>query len=153
MMTPKRRQAALFTIGYEGKTPREYLGQLKEAGVTLLCDVRANPLSRKKGFSKRALAEACAAEGIRYEHLRELGIPSANRKNLRTPEQKRALFARYARETLPRRGEALGRIRGWMTGEGERVALTCFEREACECHRHCIADLLAREGVGPAVNL
>src|SRR5690606_25501465 len=42
----------LFTIGYEGRTQEEYLALLGEAGVTLLVDVRRNPISRKKGFSR-----------------------------------------------------------------------------------------------------
>jgi hypothetical protein len=72
---------ALFTIGYEGRTQDEYLGLLTGAGVTLLADVRRNPISRKKGFSRKALAEGCAAVGVRYEHLPELGIASEKRKN------------------------------------------------------------------------
>ena len=152
MKAQKTKSSGLLTIGYEGKTQDEYLAQLRAAGVTLLCDVRANPLSRKKGFSKRALAEACMATGIRYEHLPELGIAKAERKDVRTPEQKAALFAHYARATLPKETEALAKIRGWLDA-GERVALTCFERDACECHRHCVAEVLAREGVGAAVDL
>jgi hypothetical protein len=44
---PMVNQPALLTIGYEGKSLEHYLNQLLQAGVTLLCDVRRNPLSRK----------------------------------------------------------------------------------------------------------
>jgi hypothetical protein len=105
---------ALFTIGYEGRTQDEYLALLREAGVTLLADVRRNPISRKKGFSKSTLAQGCAAVGIRYEHLPELGIASEKRKNLATQADVDALFAEYERDWLPTQGPALAKLRAWL---------------------------------------
>ena len=131
----------LFTIGYEGRTQDEYLALLTGAGVTLLADVRRNPISRKKGFSKRALAEGCAAVGIRYEHLPELGIASEKRKNVATQADVDALFAEYERDWLPTQGAALAKLRAWVDA-GERIALTCFERAPGDCHRHCVAEAL-----------
>ncbi len=49
---PARGPAGLSTIGYEGRSLENYLNELLRSGVTLLCDVRRNPLSRKYGFSK-----------------------------------------------------------------------------------------------------
>jgi uncharacterized protein (DUF488 family) len=131
----------LLTIGYEGRTLEAYLAALTAAGCTLLCDVRRNPFSRKPGFSKRRLAEACAGAGIRYEHVPELGVASADRKAIDTPEALAALFHRYRRETLPREAAHVARIVGWMEA-GEVVALTCFEREPLECHRHLVAEAI-----------
>lgn len=135
--------AALATIGYEGRSLENYLNALYRAGVTLLCDVRRNPLSRKYGFSKSTLSKGCEGIGIRYEHLPQLGIDSEERRDLVTRADRDALFERYRRETLPLQTEALTRIRGWIAG-GESVALTCFERLPFECHRHCVADSLLR---------
>jgi hypothetical protein len=56
-----------------------------------------------------------------------------------------ALFAEFERESLPRQGAALETIRAWVRA-GERVALTCFERLPEQCHRHCVAEALARMG-------
>lgn len=134
----------LFTIGYEGRTQDEYLALLRESGVTLLADVRRNPISRKKGFSKSTLAEGCAAVGVRYEHLPELGIASEKRKNLATQAAVDALFAEYERDWLPTQGPALAKLRAWLDA-GDRVALTCFERAPGDCHRHCVAEALAVE--------
>jgi uncharacterized protein (DUF488 family) len=111
--------------------------------VTLLCDVRRNPLSRKYGFSKSTLSKACEGVGIRYEHLPELGIDSEERRNLNTQADYDALFAEYERKSLPRQTQALATIREWVQG-GERVALTCFERLPHQCHRHCVAKALAQ---------
>lgn len=143
---------ALVTIGYEGRSLETYLRELLRAGTTLLCDVRRNPLSRKPGFAKGTLAKACAQVGVRYEHLPELGIPSNQRQSLETQADYDALFEAYERESLPSQGAALGKIAAWVRA-GERVALTCYERAPQACHRHCVAEALARTLGAPAVDL
>jgi uncharacterized protein (DUF488 family) len=133
------------TIGYEGRSLESYLNELLRAAVTVLCDVRRNPLSRKYGFSKGTLSKACEGVGIRYAHLPELGIASEQRRELHTQADYDALFADYEREGLPQRGAALETIHAWVAA-GERVALTCFERLPQQCHRHCVAEALERMG-------
>jgi hypothetical protein len=134
----------LCTIGYEGRSLEAFLNSLLKAGVTLLCDVRRNPLSRKYGFSKGTLSKSCEGVGIRYEHLPDLGIASEERRELETQKDYDALFASYERESLPRQGEALSKIKVWIES-GERVALTCYEHSPGQCHRHCVAEALERE--------
>lgn len=143
---PKPQAAGLLTIGYEGRSLESYLNELLRSGVTILCDVRRNPLSRKYGFSKGTLSKACAGVGIRYEHLPELGIASEARQGLATQADYDELFAEYERTALPRQGVALGIIAGWIAA-GDRVALTCYERLPEQCHRHCVAEALERMGV------
>ena len=46
----------LATIGYEGSAIEDFIATLKLANIEILLDVREIPLSRKKGFSKNALA-------------------------------------------------------------------------------------------------
>jgi uncharacterized protein (DUF488 family) len=140
---PVSRGPGLVTIGYEGKSLEAYLNQLLLDSVTLLCDVRRNPLSRKYGFSKGTLKNACENVSIRYEHLPELGIASEERRELNTQADYDALFASYEAESLPQQTEALERIRKWIAS-GERVALTCYEALPCQCHRHCVAKALER---------
>lgn len=134
----------LFTIGYEGRTLEQYLGVLERAQVSLLCDVRRNPVSRKPGFGRKVLAAACAARGMRYEHLPQLGIDAAQRHAATNGAAIEAMFERYAREYLPLQSAALLTIAAWLR-EGERVALTCFEADAQQCHRHLVAQALERE--------
>lgn len=141
---PAPKTRAVSTIGYEGRTLESYLNELLRAGVTLLCDVRRNPISRKYGFSKGTLAKGCEGVGIRYEHLPELGIASEQRRSLETQADYDALFVEYERESLPKQGAALAKIRGWIQS-GNRVALTCYERLPEQCHRHCVAEAMERE--------
>lgn len=140
---PEGTPSRLLTIGYEGRTLENYLNALLQASVTVLCDVRRNAISRKYGFSKNTLAKACDGVGIRYEHLPELGIESRQRWGLESQADFDALFRTYKRKSLPRQGDALAKIRAWLQ-LGESVALTCYERDADQCHRHCVADALGQ---------
>ncbi len=141
---PARGTPGIATIGYEGRSLEGYLNELLAAGVTLLCDVRRNPLSRKYGFSKGTLSKGCEGIGITYEHLPELGIASEQRRNLETQADYDRLFREYERETLPNQLPALQRIRDWVSQE-KRVALTCYERLPAQCHRHCVAESLEEQ--------
>lgn len=136
---PATTKHLLSTIGYEGRTLESYLNVLLHSGVTLLCDVRRNALSRKYGFSKSTLKKGCEGVGIRYEHTPELGIASDQRQALDTQADYDALFAKYEANSLPKQGAALTQIQGWLR-EGESVALTCYEKLPHQCHRHCVAE-------------
>lgn len=138
---PAMRGPVVQTIGYEGHTLESYLNVLLRAGVTLLCDVRRNPISRKYGFSRSTLSRGCEGVGIHYEHLPELGIASEQRQGLESQEDYDALFDEYERTWLPKQAEALNKIRGWAR-RGERIALTCYEHLPHQCHRHCVAEAL-----------
>ena len=126
----------LCTIGYSGKTPEEFIRTLEAASVKRVVDVRALPLSRRKGFSKKALGISLNAVGIEYVHLRAAGNPFRDQKD----DIKRCLEL-YAAH-VDRHPEI---IRDVLTSINECMsALVCFEATACECHRSILADRLCR---------
>ncbi|TFI59467.1 DUF488 domain-containing protein [Sphingomonas parva] len=134
----------LFTIGYEGKTVDEFLGELQQAGVELLIDVRAVAASRRPGFSKTALSNALAERGIGYLHLRPLGTPAAGRQAARAGRtaEMRAIYA----DQLETPEAELALVRALAEAGERRAALLCFEREAAGCHRAMLAErMLDRE--------
>lgn len=141
---PKVSKAGLCTIGYEGRSLESYLNTLVRDGVTLICDVRRNPLSRKYGFSKNTLSKGCERVGIKYEHLPELGIASEDRRELKTQADYDALFAVYSHDNLPKQASCLIKIKEWIE-KGFRVALTCYERLPEQCHRACVADAVEQQ--------
>lgn len=145
---PAAAKPGLLTIGYEGKSLEKYICSLLKTGVTLLCDVRRNPLSRKFGFSKATLSRTCQNVGIRYEHLPELGIASDERRELKTQADYDALFAAYERDSLPKQTASLDAIRAWIDAQ-QCVALTCYEALPQQCHRHCVAEILERKFGSP----
>jgi uncharacterized protein (DUF488 family) len=58
------RPEAICTIGYEGGTIDALIRTLRQAQVELVLDIRAAPVSRKKGFSKTQLATHLSEAGI-----------------------------------------------------------------------------------------
>jgi uncharacterized protein (DUF488 family) len=135
----------LFTIGYEGADPERFIGTLRDAGVTLVADIRAVALSRKKGFSKNALRTALESEEIGYRHFIELGTPKAGRDAARAGD-KATLQRIYCDEVLasePAR-EAMDALVD--LARRQPVCLLCFERDPAFCHRRLLAERLAPHG-------
>ena len=139
---------ALVSLGYEGRTADELIANLRHESVTVLVDVRLTPLSRKPGLSKHRLAEALAAVGIQYVHLRALGNPPGNRPAFRAGDP---LSRKYYRSLLEEEdaAQALKHVAELM--DGGTVALLCFERDHESCHRHLVAEELRR--VQPRVSI
>jgi len=138
--SPEVDHLCLFTIGYEGKSLLEYTAALKRSKVKLVVDVRKNPISRKKGFSKKSLSEALINKGIEYVHLPGLGIDSSRRKELKTFEAYKALFSWYRRTVIKTSAELINDVSD-MVSKYKYVALTCFEKDPEYCHRLVVAEL------------
>jgi uncharacterized protein (DUF488 family) len=129
-----------FSIGYAGKDPEMFVRLLKEACVELVVDVRALPLSRRRGFSKTALREHLEANGIEYLHLKCAGNPYRDQKN--DIERCLALYSGY----LDEEPDVLGEVGRAL--EGRRAALLCVEAEHEHCHRSILADRLQAHDSG-----
>ena len=143
-----RPAGPLVTVGYEGRSYEGYFNALWQVHVSRLCDVRRSPTSRKWGFSKRTLADGCRQLGIKYESLPELGIASERRADLNGAPDYDRLFDDYEATTLKEETGALDRILTWING-GDRVALTCYERDFRECHRSRVASAIAARSSRP----
>ena len=133
----------IFTIGYEGRVQEELLNILAAAGATVLLDVRAVPMSRKPGFSKRLLGGSAETHGIRYVHLQPLGTPKPGREAARAGRatEMEHIFAAHM-ETLPAQ-QALAAARGIV--QSAPTCLLCFERDPHFCHRRIVADMLSAQ--------
>lgn len=135
---------ALYTIGYEGTDISRFIETLMRTGVKVLADVRAVPLSRKKGFSKRKLAEHLAANGIRYLHFKDLGDPKPGREAARAGRfgEFRRIYGRHLKSAA-----AANAVRELsLVVDAEPTCLMCFERDPSECHRSMVTDLMRPNG-------
>ena len=119
------------------------MDELTQARVELLIDVRAVAASRRPGFSKTALRNGLAEQGIDYLHLRPLGTPAKGREAARAGRtaEMRAIYADQL-ETP----EALVAMEQVLDAAGERrAALLCYEKDAPGCHRSMLAErMIAR---------
>lgn len=132
----------LYTIGYEGTDIDRFVATLKAVGVDLLADVRALPLSRKRGFSKNALRARIELEGIAYVHLAALGDPKEGRVAARAGrfDQFRKIYNKHLSQVEPQ--ETLRELTALI--KERPTCLMCFERDPTECHRLIVASQLPK---------
>ncbi len=138
-LKPKNEEKTLFTIGYEGKSLEQFLNALIQQNIRVLCDVRKNPLSRKYGFAKRTLQNACESVNIGYLHLPELGIVSEKRKNLKNQNDYDLLFLEYENTVLAEEKKTI-RFLDKLVTKYARIAFTCYEASPKQCHRTRVAN-------------
>ena len=138
----------IYSVGYEGLDVAALAERLRAAGVSTLVDVRLNAVSRRPGFSRRALESAMQTAGIRYVHERDLGNPKDNREAFRRGDGKsgrsrmRAILSNGA-------GPALDRLVD--LARSDRVAVMCVERDRLQCHRDVITDMV--QEIDPAIEV
>jgi uncharacterized protein (DUF488 family) len=132
----------LYTIGYEGTDIDRFVATLKAVGIHLLADVRALPLSRKKGFSKTGLRVRIEREGMEYIHLGALGDPKEGRDAARAGrfDQFRKIYNKHLAQAEPQ--EKLRELGALV--KQRPTCLMCFERDPTECHRLIVASQLPK---------
>lgn len=127
--------------GYEGRTLDEFVKDLRNQAVTHVVDVRLNAISRKAGFSKRALAAGLEAVGIGYSHFPELGNARENRAGYAETDGVVAITARDTFRAHLASDEAQGRIHELLNlAHTESVAVFCYEAQDRRCHREQVID-------------
>jgi uncharacterized protein (DUF488 family) len=134
----------LHTIGYEGSSIDDFLATIHSVGIDLIIDVRDVPISRKKGFSKRKLADHLESMGIEYMHLKGLGDPKAGRLAARAGryDEFRRVFGSHMKTDVARE-----HLNFAVEAAQDRIAcLLCFERDHTNCHRCIVATEMASLG-------
>ena len=133
-----RTSVTLVSVGYEGRFVDEFATGLRAEGVEIVVDVRLNAISRRPGFSKRALRAILEEHGIDYVHERSLGNPRDNRYGFR-----RGLV--QAVETYRRLVEACPEITDRLATSlrGRKAAVLCYEADDQTCHRRIVIERLA----------
>ena len=129
----------LYTIGYGGRKPDEFLGLLKQHGIKAVVDVRLYPdrsslgiYAKFKDHSKgieRLLGEA----GIQYFSFVELGNIFFGLDDW--PQRYRFLLDKAGDLLIER-----------LSQVPAPFCLLCAEKDASKCHRKLIADYLVSKG-------
>ena len=130
----------LYTVGYEGADLSDFLSTLKAHKIKQVIDVRDLPLSRKKGFSKNALAAALAKIGITYLHLKALGDPKPGREAARSGDI--VGFRRIYNRHLTGNHAKAGLTDCAIAARKITSSLLCYERDHTDCHRAIVAEKL-----------
>ena len=138
---PERANPAVYTAGYEGKSVDAFLNDLLSHGIDALIDVRANPSSRKYGFSKLRLGQFCDRLDLEYRHIPSLGIPGSARIGLGSRVSYQHLLSRYERSMLPQHCVEVEELGCFMRQRPS--VLMCVEKDVQCCHRSRLANAVA----------
>jgi uncharacterized protein (DUF488 family) len=95
----------------------------------------------KYGFSKTLLKRFCESLNIKYIHIPQVGINSNKRQTLEKQEDYDILFENYKNTTLKETSKEQQEIIS-LLNKYDRIALTCFEANICQCHRLPLAESL-----------
>src|ERR1044071_6452598 len=112
----------IYSVGYEGLTVAGLVERLRQSRIEELVDVRANPYSRRPGFSKKRLAESLAAAGIAYRHEPLLGNAFRDVEDF-------AVAMDLMRHHLARGEPAEAVDRLVALADGRRIAVLCLEND------------------------
>lgn len=129
----------IYSVGYEGLTVAGLIERLQQSRIEELVDVRANPYSRRPGFSKKKLAESMAAAGIAYRHEPLLGNAFRDVEDFAA-----AMDLMRGHLTIGEPAEAVDRL--IASADGRRIAVLCLESDQRRCHRQVVLEAaLARQ--------
>lgn len=135
----KRAKAriTLFTVGYRGLSAEQFFELLKRHRVRALVDIRSVAYSPRPEFRNGILKKNCHEHGIKYVHLKELGVPSERRRKCNCLNELREWYTKCL-PTLPWHQLGTSII-------VNRTALMCCEENSQECHRSILADFLVKK--------
>lgn len=135
-VNPKDQAQTVFSFGYQGHTVCSMIRVLNSNEISLLVDVRQNPISRKPGFGKSRLKPRLAEAGIEYVHYPCLGTPNSIRSRYCRNGQISLALKEYEKYLSSRLGCLQSLIE---STRGKRFCLLCFENDYNSCHRGVIA--------------
>ena len=138
----KLAEPAVYTAGYQQKSVDGFFDDLLRAGMQVVIDVRANPVSRKYGFARSSMGGIAEKLGMQYRHLPRLGIPSEKRVGLGSELSYDCLLDMYEHEILPRRKVDVQDLSRMM--KAKPSVLVCAEQDVRSCHRSRLATAVSR---------
>jgi uncharacterized protein (DUF488 family) len=134
----------IFTIGYGGRTPTDFIASLTASGIRCVADVR---FSTRRAFlncyakantPEKGIEGLLARSGIQYRWFSELGNEWRDAPGWE--ENYRSLLERDGEK----RTERLRLL-------PEPFCLLCGEKDPRECHRSILAEYLARNWPGSEI--
>ncbi len=130
----------LYTIGFTGKTAREFFGLLNGADAMYLADIRLRNNSQLAGFTKRGNIKYFTEKltGMTYVELAFLAPSETMFKDIKNGGDWAIYERRYA--SLMEERDGAGRFPAELLEHG--VVLLCAEPTPDNCHRRLAAEHL-----------
>jgi uncharacterized protein (DUF488 family) len=137
----------IYTIGTRRKPLSTFIGQLQEAGIDAVIDVRLRNTSHLAGYTKRDDLAFLLQTGfnIAYEHRPELAPTPEIRDAYRKNQDWTVYESRFRPLLLERSMAETGRE---LLARYSAPCLLCAETTAERCHRRLIAEHWAKSIAG-----
>ena len=132
----------LYTIGYQRKPLATFIGQLREASVDAVIDVRLRNTSHLAGYTKRDDLAFLLRDGfsMAYEHHPELAPTPEILDAYREDQDWAAYESCFLPLLAERAAESVGRE---IMARYRAPCLLCAEPTAEHCHRRLVAEYWA----------
>lgn len=129
----------VYTIGYQRKPLATLIGQLQEAGVDAVIDIRLRNTSHLAGYTKRDDLAFLLREGfnIAYEHHPELAPTPDILDAYRNDQDWDAYESRFLPLLEERSAEEMGCE---ILARYQSLCLLCAEPTPEHCHRRLVAE-------------
>jgi uncharacterized protein (DUF488 family) len=127
----------IYTIGYSGYKPEDFIDELKRRKINVLIDVRSQPYSKYRSeYNKESINELLKSQSIIYRNLAlEFGARQTNRNYY---SDGKLDFDKFAVSEIFSQG--IEKVKT-ASNLGYIMTLMCAEKEPEKCHR---AILVAR---------
>jgi len=126
-----------YTIGYQEKSIDEFIGSILEHKINVVIDIRYNPNSRRKGFSKNKLANQLQSNNIIYTHLKELGTPPDVRKKAIEKNDHLIVINRW-KKLIDNKINLLYNLNDEYSDA--TICFMCYEKDHMYCHRSVVGN-------------
>ena len=133
----------IYTIGFTGKTAREFFTKLEEAGVKRVLDIRLKNSSQLAGFAKKDDLQyfLMKIKGIQYLHLTELAPTEDIMDSIKGKKITWSEYELQFNKLLAKR-----KVENLMIGElAEGDCFLCSEEKPNLCHRRLVAEYLQKK--------
>jgi len=131
----------LYTIGYEGRTIKDFITALEDKKIRVLVDVRDYPFSRKPDFRQTRLSQVLENNGIHYLHYKSLGAPKPIRTKFKETGNLETFTKEYSAH-LAEQDTELWEL--YSTALDDTSCILCFEKDAHLCHRSILGEKLGK---------
>jgi uncharacterized protein (DUF488 family) len=133
----------IYTIGFTGKTAKEFFTKLDEAGVKRVLDIRLKNSSQLAGFAKKDDLQyfLMKINGIQYLHLSELAPTVDIMDSFKGKKNTWSEYELQFNKLLAKR-----KVENLMMGElAEGDCFLCSEEKPNFCHRRLVAEYLQKK--------
>ena len=129
----------IFTIGFSGKKPDDFLDILNAAKINCVWDIRLWRTSRFVPFYSGT--NLAATLGSRYEHHPEFAPTTGILAGYKEGRITWSDYEKLYRELLA----ACRPVDGLAPVDIDRICLLCTEKSALQCHRRLAAEYIAKQ--------